>query len=233
MKKFLHLCLGAFIALFITANAFAQSFEGTLTMEVSSQSFGDKAIPMSISTKGDKSVIHIDAPQGSMTMIMDRSTNKMTMVMAAQKMGMEMDMKKMEEMAGKAEDKTSVKATGESKVINGYKCELYTVSSEKGGLSNLWMTKDLPKSMTTALMNAFKHGSMGFSRGRKSGSSAVIEELFEKGLLPIRMESTSKEGKIESSVTFLKYEQKSLDDSIFAIPTDIKIMQMPAGMGGQ
>ena len=230
MKFLFRFCIVTLSVFLVSASSFAQSFEGTISMEVSSQSMGDKPIPMTISTKGDKSAIQIDAPQGSMTMIMDRSTDKMTMIMAAQKMGMEMDMKKMEEKAGKSESKSEVKETDERKMINGYNCRLFIVTSEKAGASNWWMTKDLPKSMISALKSAYKHGSMGMMRG-KSTNNHEIEELFEKGWLPIRMEM-NKDGKSESSLTFLKYEQKSLDDSIFAIPTDIKIMQMPAGMGG-
>ncbi len=231
MKYFSRFFLGAAVMLFVSTSVFAQAFEGVISMEISSSSSGEKPIPMSISTKGKKSLIQIEAPQGSMAMYMDRESEKTTMVMEAQKMGMEMDMKKIEEMAKSSDQKSSVKETDEKKMINGYNCELYTVTSEKGSTSNWWMTKDLPKSMIQALKSAFKNGSMGLSRGRKSGSNHEIEELFEKGLLPIRMESI-KDGKFESTVSFLKYEQKKLDDSIFIVPADINIMQMPAGMGG-
>ena len=232
MKYLSRFFLGATLTFFVSANSFAQAFEGTISMEVSAASFGDKPIPMSMSTKGEKSLIQIEIPQGNMAMYIDRASNKMTMVMAAQKMGMEMDMKKMEEMAKKSDDESSVKETDQKKTINGYNCELYIVTSEKSGVSNWWMTKDLPKSMIAALRNAFKNGGLGMSRGRKGGISHEIEELFEKGWLPIRME-TIKDGKAESTVTFVKYEQKKLDDSIFILPSDITIMQMPAGMGGQ
>lgn len=232
MKYLLRFSSGALVALLISVNSFAQAFEGVITMEVSASSFGEKSIPMSISTKGEKSVIQIEVPQGNMAMYMDRASDKMTMVMAAQKMGMKMDVKKIEEMAKKSDDESSVKETDQKKTINGYNCELYIVTSKKSGGSNWWMTKDLPKSMTQALKSAFKNGAMGLSRGQKGGSNHEIEELFEKGWLPIRMEM-KKDGNTENTVTFIKYEQKKLDDSIFIVPTDINIMQMPAGMGGQ
>src|SRR5437016_5735908 len=133
--------------LLLSINAFAQGFEGTISMEVTAPNMGEKKIPMTISTKGDKSLIHIETPQGAMNMYTNRSTEKTTMVMLARKMGFTMSTAAKIE---KASDDSKVTATGEKKMINGYNCELYTVVSEKNGTSNMWLTNDLPKSLILA-----------------------------------------------------------------------------------
>ena len=206
-------------------NAFAQGFEGTISMEIATAKTGDKTIPMSISTKGDKSLIKVDGPMGAMNMYTDRKLEKITMVMPAQKMGISMSTAAKTE---KGSDDSKVTVTEKKKMINGYNCQLYTVTSEKSGtVTDMWLTGDLPKSMAFAFKNAFSNPG-----GRNSKSlSPAIEEIFKKGLLPIQFE-VKKDGKTESTVNFLSYKEEKLDDSVFVIPSDIKVRDMPAMGGG-
>jgi len=227
MKQRTSFFLSAAILLLFSANAFAQ-FEGTISMETSSPMAGDKKMPMTISTKGDKSLIQIESPQGHMAMYNDRSTNMITMVMAERKMGFIIDGAKSTSSQDSSKDNSDVTATGQKKTINGYNCELYTVTSDKN-TADWWLTSDLPKSLFDGFKSALSNPAM--SRDHKSHFSPSMEKLFMKGLLPIQIES-KRDGKTESTVTFLKYDQSKLDDSIFVVPSDVKIMQMPSMGGG-
>jgi hypothetical protein len=231
MKHFTRFFLSAVFVALCSFNVFAEGFEGILTMNITSAKM-EKPMTMMITTKGEKSVVSMEMPQGAMKMYVDHSTGKMVTVMESMKMGMEMDLKKMEEMTKNSEAAPKIEATNEKKVINGHNCELYRITSAKGDVSNMWMTDDLPKSLLNTMQSAFKNGLDGGMRGQKNNATtAAMKSLFEKGLVPIQIESLH-DGKVETTITFIKYEQKKLDDSIFIVPSDIKIRQMPSFMGG-
>ena len=80
--------------------------------------------------------------------------------------------------------------------------------------------------MMIALKDAFANAGNPNARGT-GGFSEATEELFKKGMLPIQMEE-KRDGETISTVTFVKFEEKKLDDALFAIPQDIHVMEMPA-----
>jgi hypothetical protein len=230
MKRHTRFFLGAALVLLFSANGFAQMFEGVITMEITSPKM-KKSMTLITSMKGDKSMAEMQMPQGSMKIYTDQASGKITTVMESMKMGMEMDMNVMAKSVSK-DDPPKVEATGEKKIISGHSCELYRLTAHDNKQSNWWMTGDLPRSILNSLREIYKN-SKGSLPGGNAGTGAVaIEKMFQKGLAPIEIDML-KDGKAESSITFIKYEQKHIDDSIFVIASDIKIQPMPAKGGGQ
>ncbi|MDP4229424.1 MAG: DUF4412 domain-containing protein [Bacteroidota bacterium] len=232
MKCLFQATLASLLALCISVPVFGQGFEGILKMEISSVKTGDRKMEMTIYSKDTKTMTEMESPQGKIKIYADLAADKSTMVMESMKTGMELDLKKAREMLKTATDSAvpSVEETSVTKVVNGHNCKLYHVISRKGDTSNWWMTKDVPSSVLGALKNAYHNGGSLRSQRRGPGSAAV-EEMFKKGLVPMQVESL-KDGKPESTISFVSYEQKHLDDSIFKIGDDIKIRPMPAGFGG-
>ena len=187
MKQHRRIFLGAALVLLFSANAFAQMFEGVITMEITSLRM-EKAMTMVISTKGDRSMAEMQMPQGNMKMYIDKAAGKMTTVMESMKMGMEMNLEKAKEIGKENKEDAKppkVEATGEKKVINGHSCQLYRVTTHEDSQSNWWMTDDLPKSILNSL-RAVYNSSGGAMRNKNGGiGAAAIEEMFKKGLVPI------------------------------------------------
>jgi hypothetical protein len=217
------------LLLLFSANSFAQKFEGVFTMEVSSIKMPNKTTTMVVSTKGDKLLTSMETQRGNIKMLTDLAANKYTMIMESMKMGMEMPMNTTKKTSTDTTHPTIVQ-TGDTKTISGHSCQLYKVTIHDQQ-SNWWMTGDVPLSILIALKSLY--GNSAMSR-IESPRSEAIEDMFKKGLFPIQVE-TINDGKTVSTYTFIKYEEKHLDDSIFEIPSDIKIQQMPAmgGMGGR
>ena len=225
MKHFISFFLfAAFIAV-TSVNTLATGFEGVISMQAVVAQMGDQAIPITISTKGEKTLMEMSIPMGTMKIIMDRETGKMTTIMGQN--GMQRDMNSDAKKNKKSDpDDTKVVATGEKKVINGHNCELYIVTF-KDGESDMWVTSEMPATMLEAMKSSFTGGMQALSSRGGSGGGG-FEEIFKKGLVPIQVEM-KKDGKLNATVTVLSFEQKKLDDSVFEVPADVQIMQMPAG----
>ena len=233
MKYLLRFSFGALVALLLTTNSFAQGFEGVVKMEISSPKMGDSKMTLTTYCKGDKTMTEMNMPQGNMKMYMDQKTHKSTMVMEAMKMGMEMNTSEAQTIVKNQKDSSSspvkVEGTAERKVISGHNCELYHVTMTNGDQSNWWMTKEVPKSVLASLKNIYNNGAAGMKK--QGPGNEAIETMFRKGMAPIQIEMI-KDGKPETTITFVQYEQKDIEDSMFKIADDIKIQQMPAGLGG-
>jgi hypothetical protein len=233
MNRNVRFLLSAFLVLLFSSSSFAQKFEGAITMEITSAKL-QQPMTMVIATKGERSTMTMQLPTGNMKLYFDQEAEKMTMVMGT--MGMETDLKKAKEKVKektKNVSETKVVATGEKKVINGHTCELYRVTGKDSSQSNWWMTDDLPKSLLNSLHSIYNNSGKASMAGKTHGPGAeVIAEMFKKGLVPIKFE-TLKDGNVETTMTFVSYEQKHLDDSEFMIPKDVIIRPMPdmSGMG--
>lgn len=203
----------------------AHGFEGVISMQAIVAQIGDQAIPITISTRGEKTLMEMSIPMGTMKIIMDRAAGKMTTIMGQN--GMQRDINSGTKKNRKSDhDDTKVVATGEKKVIKGHNCELYIVTF-KDGESDMWVTSEMPATMLEAMKSSFTGGMQALSaRGGSAGGG--FEEIFKKGLVPVQVEM-KKDGKVNATITVLSFEQKKLDDSVFEVPADVQIMQMPAG----
>ena len=234
MKQFIRICLLAMVGIVFAVSANAQTFEGIIGMEMYVPQAGPDKIPMEIKSKGDKSVLTMTVPQaGTMSIYTDRVAQKMVMVMAAMNMGYEMDLKKASADAAAAAKPTPPVSAGQKKVINGYNCELYTMQqTDKGVTMELWMTADLPKTLSAAVGRAI--GGMNSMNSGGASSADAFDEFVKKGLVMIEFDAKSK-GQLMATATFVKYEQKSIADADLTVPAGINVSPMPDrnSMGGQ
>ncbi|HET9136841.1 MAG TPA: DUF4412 domain-containing protein [Candidatus Kapabacteria bacterium] len=229
MKQITRVFASIVALILLSSTLRAATAEGTITMTMTSPQLGGKEVPVTVNVKGDKAMIQMDVPQaGSIKVFSDNTTGKTVFVMEAMKMGFEMP---------KAEPKASTqqanvpKPTGEKKTINGHYCEKYSSTNADGTEIDMWLTTDMPKDLGALLRNAFAGALTAMSRGKNSDGTSAYAELFSGGKLPVEIDML-KGGVVQATVTYNKYELKSLSDALFTVPTDINIQQMPAGMGG-
>ena len=229
MKKSAAYVLTFSFACFLFAlNARAQkSFEGSITWNITSAQFGDDTIPMTMNMKDGNVEQQMNlGPQGMMkTFVLNENNHKkMYMAMEAMKMGMVMDVPPDTATAADAQT-TGLTKTGKSAVIAGHHADEYLLKTAEGDLS-VWASADFPKGLREEMANSMKDQ----PRQNQATSSAFME-LASKGLMPVRI-VMSKDGETAMSMELVSFEQKSLPDSLFVPPTDIKYRPMPTGAGG-
>ncbi|MBS1904082.1 MAG: DUF4412 domain-containing protein [Bacteroidetes bacterium] len=224
MKRFL-LVVVALCAMAV--GAFAQSFEGTMTMQMTIPQLGGNPIPMTIYMKGDKSATSMQTPMGGeMHTYTDLQKMKTVMVMGG-KMGYEVDLNKAKEAAASAEPKEVVhpSSTGKSKTINGYACDEF-IMNIKDGQMDMWMTKDFPKDIMSSISKSMGRNLGGMRSNQGAGAEGAFKELTDKGYAPVQVNMT-KDGQVMATVEFVKYEKKSVDDKDVTVPADVTIQPMP------
>jgi len=187
----------------------------------------------------------------SVSMIYDGRSNKMTTLQHDEKMAMVIDMDQMmhqsealseqmaqsmgvspgaapdmmdDEMPGK--DLFSMKPTGETKTINGFKCELYKGTDSDGGFTHMWIHKgysDVFESMATA-----------FSRldATDKSDQDKEEQFFRKvkGVPILTKRLSNGEFSIEEIV---KISKQSVPDDMLKVPADYKKTSMQEMMQQQ
>jgi len=200
------------------------SFEGTLTWTVKIPMMDDDAHSMIINVKGDKSEIDMDMGDqgGMMNFYTDRTTKKRYSVMTELKMGTVSDIDDSVQYNVKDD---SLNPTGQKATIAGHPSEEYISNSTKGDVS-LWVTSDLPKDVKECFYNSLSN-----SPGQNPKGIKEMKYLSDRGLVPVRIVVKIVSETI-MTVDFVKYERKSLDDSLFVPPASIKYDAMPSGPGG-
>lgn len=199
------------------AAAGPKSFEGSISMTME---HGGKATPSVWRMKGDRTRMEMSGgPHGGMTMILDSKRKLMIMLMAEQKMYMEMPMQA-PKGAAVAKHGAKVVKTGKKEKILGYVCDEYRAEGENG-TSEIWAAKGL--------------GNFAPMGGGQPGAprAAWEEELIRGGYFPLRMVHRDASGAEAMKMTVTAIEPGSLADALFAPPADFQKFTMPAGgMGG-
>ncbi len=225
---FCKLCFITFLIFAVAANIPAQtSFEGKVVMNVKSD---DESTEIDFFVKGNKTLIQVDQEEKA-SMIMDSKGKKMLLIMPEQKMYMEMDLNIMKDYASQMTNKDNVKTndgttdnfkmTGETKKINGYECEKWVYSDDDGGKTEAWMTK--------ALGNF-----MGFSNPMMGNEENSWQKKIEgQGYFPMLAIHYDDSGDVESSMEVKSAEEKSLDDSMFEVPSGFRKFDIPMMNKGQ
>ena len=224
MKRFYYIL--PLLLLVLSGSAFAQSFEGTIEMEIKAAQLGaTEALPLTISTKGDKSKISFELPQaGEMAVYSDNAAKRVVTVMAAMNMGFEI---KTDQVNADAEATiTPATPTGKNNTINGYACDEYTCTTKEGLVVNMWLTKDMPANLKGSIFDAIKNSTQGLA------NTDSYLKLLAEGYIPIQT-VVIKDGSEMATITMKKFEAKSIPDATFEIPANISIQQMPAGMMGK
>jgi hypothetical protein len=224
----------SFIFLLPLANLWAQAkpFEGTITWAMTMPQVGNNdSHSMIINVKGKKMETEINmGAMGLMKSYSDLETRKGYMVMGARKMGYSMDLPSDSAMnASNDKSDLDLKPTGQKATIAGHSAEEYVLKgvNSRGGMVDLsfWVAGDFPKEM----LAAFHHGLK--DPGQDSKQTRAMKYFVDHGLVPVRIVATS-DGQVAMTMEFVKYEEKHLDDALFAPPTDVKYRPMPKGMGG-
>jgi hypothetical protein len=206
-----------------------QTFEGTITMEMASPMLGNQKIEMMYSIKGDNILQSADDPkQGKIDIYTNTKTGTQTIVMAAQKQGMEIDQDVMDAAMKKLNlPKYEPKKSNQEQKIGKYNCELYTMMVDSIEEMDMWLSKDFPKDVSGAIKNCIDAGMK--STGVKSDE---FMKLFKKGYAPVRIE-VKRSGVTQFTNEFTGAEPKKLDNALFVVPADIKVVKYdPATMGG-
>ena len=224
MKTF---ALASLLVLFVMApQARAQTpFEGTATWSMTIPQMDDEKHEMTINMKGDKVETEIDlGAQGGVKTYIDREKKKIYVAMSAMKSGWVLDFPNDSLVKAKTGD-IDLKTTGQKATIAGHPAEEYILHTKKADIS-LWMSGDFPKEIRDAF-----HRSMTSQPGQDPGAARAMQQLADKGLVPVKMIVKNGE-EIATTMELVKVESKKLDDSIFVTPKDITFSPMPAGMGG-
>jgi len=220
----------AFISCLISIPSviYAQAFEGTITMEMTSPMLGNQKIEMIYMVKGDKVLQSADDPKaGKVSVYTNNKTGTQTIVQEARKQGMEIDQDVMDAAIKKMNlPKYEPKDAKQKQKIGNYNCVLYTMMVDSLEELNMWLTKDFPKDLSAAIRSCIDAGMK--TTGVKSDAFMA---LFKSGYAPVRIE-VKQNGLTQFTNEFAKAEPKKLDDAIFIIPADIKVTKFdPDAMG--
>jgi hypothetical protein len=197
------------------ASALGLGFEGDVTMHVSSSHSPPEDLTFHV--KGQKMRVDVPATHGEQAhALFDQSTNKITVIMDTQKMYMEIDpgAAQAQAQAGGAHETAKITETGKHETVAGTDCEDWDITEASGKHASVCIAKGI----------AFFDFGGGMRPGGTMSTTAWIEELRAKKAFPLKAVETDATGKELSRMEVTKIEKKSLDDSLFAIPTGYRSM---------
>ncbi len=201
----------SFMFLFQGLSYSQSSFEGKVTMKVQSEGNSNT---MNYLIKGNKMRMEFSGMGHTGVMIMDVANKKADMLMPEQKMYMEINMNDFKDLAKDQAKDVDFKKTDETKTINGYDCVKWVYKS-KDAHGDMWMTKDLGSFM---MFNS----PMGHSE-----QPEWMKTIQNEGYFPMLVTIYDNDNKTTSQMEVTSVEKKSLDASLFTVPSDYKLFQMP------
>lgn len=202
--------IAAFVLLCIASPLAAQSFEGTVAMNITNDEGTVHAMNFMLK---DGKMRFDPGGAGQVSVIIDPAAQRLTIIMNAQKMYMDRDfsgaMPGMQH--GAAGKGPAIVRTGKTETVAGYKCEHMTVTDDDGRSVDACMSSDLG----------------GFRMPAASNPMAPQEEagwLTELGghYFPLKV---TKGGKTIVLVTAI--DKKALDAALFAPPAGYQSFAMP------
>lgn len=181
---------------------------------------------MTMTVKGQKA--RIDLPASQMSSIIDAKAGKMFTLMHKQKQVMVMsleDIKKSAALVTQSEpDKTKsvVKKTGKVDTIQGYKCTEYefTGGGDNPAKIKCWITEEVDDSEMEVVRSfgGRMGGLFGFNNVQKPKGMVIRSES--------KMNIAGRDITNESEVLSIK--RTAVADSVFVIPADYQMMELPA-----
>jgi hypothetical protein len=201
----------ALALLSIAAPLAAQSFEGSVSMNISPDN-GSQPQQLTFMLKGGK--MRFDPPGAPVSVIIDPAAQRMMVIMSSQRMYMERDFGSavasiQQQVGGKS---PTIVHTKKMDMIAGYKCEHLTITDDDGGIVDACASTELG----------------GFRMPAASNPMAPQREagwLTQLGAANFPLKVV-KGGKTLLEVTAIKKE--SLDPSLFAAPEGFQSFAMPA-----
>lgn len=219
------------------ASAGAGDFEGMIAMKMETEN--QTGMEMTYFLKGKNTRVETkvpNMPEGSAVMLWDLDAGKIVTLMPSRKMYMTMDMKaaaedmkRVKKSQGQEEAEfPKLSSTGKQETIAGYTCEHWLMGENQeidmcvakglgyfgmggqsgGGLASLKNLAFSPKMLEAA------------------ASHPEWVKFLNGGAFPLKL-SAMKDGKATMTMEATRIEKKSLDDSLFVIPSDYKEFSMP------
>lgn len=199
------------LALAGAATLSAKSFEGTAQFQTFGKD-GKKGPVMEMSMKGGKVRIETESRGHKSIVIMDQKAKSMLMLMPEKKLYMVHSIN-VDPKPSKG-GKMTLKKSGRSETIAGYKAEEWLMSNGDSKVS-VWGNSELGSYM---------------AGDASRGGVEIPAELREKGLFPLRV-SNGEDGK-SGGMEAIKVTPGSLDSSLFEAPSGYSEMKGMGAMGG-
>ena len=179
---------------------FGSNFQGEITMTTTHRN--GPATTMVVKAKGDKLRVEMPAPNGQMTSaIYLPQENKMTLLLEAQKMAMDMDFGAPGAPQPNTNAQTSATGkTGKKELVAGIACEDWVVNDPSGTRTETCIA-DGPPSLD---LEALRHGKRTDSNQKKT--------------FPMRSVEYGKDGAELSRSEVTAVTREKLDDSVFEVP---------------
>jgi hypothetical protein len=195
-------------------NGFGSNFEGEVVMKTTRAT--GPAGTMTIKAKGDDLRIEIPTPDGKVAAaIYSAKQNKMSVLLDAQKMAMDMDMGAPGAPTPNTDSKTSaVEKTGKSETIAGVTCDDYVVKDPSGTRTETCVAKGLPY----LDLDALRHG---------GATSSWSRDMRANKTFPLRSVEYDASGKELSRAEVTSVTKEKLDDALFQVPADYKHVAAP------
>jgi hypothetical protein len=206
------------ILAFYSGSAFPQSdFEGKIQVKLKGE---DTNGNMNYMIKGEKIRLDFDMEESDqqMSMIIDPHSKKTLMIMPSQKMYMEYPYEGLSEETKEKMDESigRVKMTGETKVINGHKCEKIIFTDEDGNSGEVWATKELGN-----FFNFFGNNPA------ESKNPQWLPKFMREGFFPMLGIQRNDSGEEEYRWEVTKIEEQSLSSDLFVPPAGFQKMDIP------
>ncbi|HZS07499.1 MAG TPA: DUF4412 domain-containing protein [Blastocatellia bacterium] len=222
-------------------------FEGIIAMKMDTGN--QKGAEMTYLIKGQRTRIETkvtDNPEGQAVMLWDTGAGKMTTLIPSRKMYMTMDLKEtaeglreaakeMKKSKGEEEAKfPKLTDTGKQETIAGYQCEHWLMGDKQD------VDICVAKGLGYFGMGGQTGGGFGMLKNlvfnpRLLAAAAAHPEwvkFLQGGAFPLKL-TTMEDGKVRMTMEATRIERKSLDDSLFIVPSDYKELDMHNPLGGK
>jgi hypothetical protein len=114
-------------------------------------------------------------------------------------------------------EKYTVTRTNNRKTIAGYECEQFIIKRDNEE-TELWGTKRLSHLVGTL--------SKALGNEQLNSGAGAVAELMRRGIYPLRS-ATKVDGQLIESQEVTRIEAKTLDSTLFVLPTDFKKQKPP------
>ncbi len=202
----------------------ADTFEGTVTMTISSPSMKGGPQTINLSLKDGDMRTDMDTGRGAASAIFDTKNRQLIILMPQQRMYMVRPIPQPGQghAPGAARSTPpSLTDTGVRETILGYACTKYTSAGESG-TTDIWVTDQLGM-----FMGLFHGGGPG---SRSEAPPEWESALKGRNFFPMRVVSNTARGTFRLEVTAVN--KTSLPDSLFSAPDGWQKFDLGAIMGG-
>ncbi|HEY4988965.1 MAG TPA: DUF4412 domain-containing protein [Opitutaceae bacterium] len=203
----------------------AETFEGKVSMKISSSSKKGDGQVINYSLKDGKMRVDVDAAKGVAAMIMDMKNRQMIILMPQQKMYMVRDIPETPRPTPGGSPHGGVSSftdTGEKETILGYSCSKYIATTSKG-TTDIWMTDQLG-----SFFGLYQGGGPG---GRQQAPQEWEALLKGHSMFPLRVVGYE-DGKEKFRLEVTAVDKGSLPDSLFTPPDGWRKFDLGNLMGG-